>query len=71
MHQSGEVRGRNLESCMEKTFDLLQVLIWAIHQAMSNAGPTLACIISESMKEVNNCTFELLKCSILYGPYSE
>lgn len=71
MHKAGVLRGMNLKDCMDTTFSLLGSFIWIVNRAMSDAGPTLACNIYESTADINDCIFELLECTILYGPFSE
>lgn len=71
LHQAGELRGRNLEHCIEKFYDLLRGFFLVVHQAMSIAGPTLARIICGLMTKRMDSVIELLECTIDHGNHGE
>ncbi|PKI60274.1 hypothetical protein CRG98_019329 [Punica granatum] len=71
LHQIGKLRATTLEKCIRRIFDLLRGFFWNVHRVLFIAGDPLARILCESIKELKDCSVDLLKCTIGYGPYGE
>ncbi|PKI60275.1 hypothetical protein CRG98_019330 [Punica granatum] len=69
LHQKGELRATTLENCIQRIFNLLRGFFWNVHRSLYIVGPILARIFYESIKELKDCTIELLECTVACGTY--